>query len=161
MAFMEMMRGETAHLAHFANLIDLFASSDIGAFANLMVSVGARSDAVDIKKVGTFPIVHGTRTLAIEKGILETRTVDRINAIVNTRIFSTDFAQNLISALHVFMELRLRSQLKARRLGNMAGESIVHMNELSAGDRDILRNAIRVVREFREIVRHRFNLGYF
>ena len=126
-----------------------------------MVSVGARSDAVDIKKVGTFPIVHGTRTLAIEKGILETRTVDRINAIVNTRIFSTDFAQNLISALHVFMELRLRSQLKARRLGNMAGESIVHMNELSAGDRDILRNAIRVVREFREIVRHRFNLGYF
>ncbi len=160
-AFMEMMRGETAHLAHFANLIDLFASSDIGAFANLMVSVGARSDAVDIKKVGTFPIVHGTRTLAIEKGILETRTVDRINAIVNTRIFSTDFAQNLISALHVFMELRLRSQLKARRLGNMAGESIVHMNELSAGDRDILRNAIRVVREFREIVRHRFNLGYF
>ena len=160
-AFMEMMRGETAHLAHFANLIDLFASSDIGAFANLMVSVGARSDAVDIKKVGTFPIVHGTRTLAIEKGILETRTVDRINAIVNTRIFSTDFAQNLISALHVFMELRLRSQLKARRLGNMAGESIVHMNELTAGDRDILRNAIRVVREFREIVRHRFNLGYF
>jgi CBS domain-containing protein len=160
-AFMEAMRGERAHLAHFANFIDQFASSDIGAFANLMVSVGARSDAVDIKKVGTFPIVHGTRTLAIEKGILETRTVDRINALVNTRIFDADFAQNLIGALHVFMELRLRSQLKARRLGNLAGETIVHMNELTAGDRDILRNAIRVVREFREIVRHRFNLGYF
>jgi CBS domain-containing protein len=160
-AFMEMMRGEKTHLAHFANLIDLFASSDLGAFGNLMVSVGARSDAVDIKKAGTFPIVHGTRTLAIEKGIFETRTVDRINALVPTRIFNTSFAQNLISALHVFMELRLRSQLKARRLGNMARESIVHMNELTADDRDILRNAIRVVREFREIVRHRFNLGYF
>jgi CBS domain-containing protein len=159
--FMEMMRGERAHLAHFANLIDLFASSDIGAFANLMVTVGARSDAVNVKKVGTFPIVHGARTLAIEKGILETRTVDRINAIAQTRIFSTDFAQNLISALHVFMELRLRSQLRARRLGNLAGESIIHMNELTTADRDILRNAIRVVREFREIVRHRFNLGYF
>jgi CBS domain-containing protein len=160
-AFMEMMRGEKTHLAHFANLIDLFASSDFGTFGNLMVSVGARSDAVDIKKAGTFPIVHGTRTLAIEKGIFETSTVDRINALVPTRIFNTSFAQNLISALHVFMELRLRSQLKARRLGNMARESIVHMNELTAADRDILRNAIRVVREFREIVRHRFNLGYF
>ena len=159
--FMEMMRGEKAHLAHFANFIDQFASSDIGAFANLMVSVGARSDAVHIKKVGTFPIVHGARTLAIEKGIFETRTVDRINALASTRIFNAEFAQNLISALHVFMELRLRSQLKARRLGNMEGESIVHMNELSTADRDILRNAIRVVREFREIVRHRFNLGYF
>ena len=85
------MRGEKAHLAHFANLIDLFASSDIGAFANLMVSVGARSDAVDIKKVGTFPIVHGTRTLAIEKGILETRTVDRINAIAEHPHFQRRF----------------------------------------------------------------------
>ncbi len=160
-AFMEMMRGEKAHLAHFANFIDLFASSDIGAFGNLMVSVGARSDAVHIKKVGTFPIVHGARTLAIEKGIAEIRTVDRINALVNTRIFDADFARNLVSALQVFMELRLRSQLKARRTGSMAEESIVHMNELSTADRDILRNAIRVTREFREIVRHRFNLGYF
>ncbi|MFY9639564.1 MAG: DUF294 nucleotidyltransferase-like domain-containing protein [Rhodomicrobium sp.] len=160
-AFMEMMRGEKTHLAHFANLIDLFAASDIGTFGSLMVSVGARSDAVDIKKAGTFPIVHGTRTLAIEKGILETRTEDRINALVQTRIFNADFARNLISALHVFMALRLHSQLKARRLGNLEGESIVHMNELSAADRDILRSAIRVGREFREIVRHRFNLGYF
>ena len=160
-AFMEMMRGEKTHLAHFANLIDLFAASDIGTFGSLMVSVGARSDAVDIKKAGTFPIVHGTRTLAIEKGILETRTEDRINALVQTRIFNADFARNLISALHVFMALRLHSQLKARRLGNLEGELIVHMNELSAADRDILRSAIRVGREFREIVRHRFNLGYF
>jgi CBS domain-containing protein len=39
-SFMEMMRGESAHLAHFAHLIDLFASSSIGPLANLMVSVG-------------------------------------------------------------------------------------------------------------------------
>ncbi len=160
-AFMEMMRGESAHLAHFANLIDLFASSDIGRFGTLMVSVGARSDAIDIKKTGTFPIVHGIRTLAIEQGVMDTPTLARIKALTATRIFDKDFAENLISALHVFMELRLRSQLKARRLGNLAEESIVRMNEMTSADRDILRNAIRVVREFREIVRHRFNLGYF
>jgi CBS domain-containing protein len=159
--FMELMRGESAHLAHFANLIDLFASSDIGPFGNLMVAVGARSDALDVKKTGTFPIVHGTRTLAIEKGILETSTADRINALVVTRIFVADFAKNLISALHFFMELRLRSQLRASRLGTLEGETIVHMNELSSADRDLLRNAIRIVREFRDLVRHRFNLGYF
>jgi CBS domain-containing protein len=59
------------------------------------------------------------------------------------------------------MELRLRSQLKARRLGDLAGESIVHLNELSSADRDILRNAMRVIRQFREFVRHRYNLGIF
>ena len=71
------------------------------------------------------------------------------------------FAKELVSALHLFMEFRLRSQLKARRIGNLAREFIVNMNELSAGDRDIFRNAIRVVRQFRELVRHRYNLANF
>src|SRR5206468_551242 len=110
----------------------LFASSDIGSFGNFMVSVGARSDAIDIKKTGTFPIVHGIRTLAIEQGIVETPTTARIKALAPARIFDKDFADNLISALHVFMELRMRSQLKARRVGNLAEESIVRMHELSS-----------------------------
>jgi CBS domain-containing protein len=59
------------------------------------------------------------------------------------------------------MRVRLRSQLRARRLGTLEGETIVHMNELSTADRDLLRNAIRIVREFRDLVRHRFNLAYF
>ena len=160
-AFMDMMRGESAHLAHFAHLIDLFASSDIGMLGNLMVSVGMRSGDVDVKKVGTFPIVHGVRTIAIEKGIMETPTVTRIKALAASKLLEEPFAQELISALHLFMELRLRSQLKARRKGNLARESIVNLNELSAADRDIFRNALRVVRLFRELVRHRYNLQYF
>jgi CBS domain-containing protein len=160
-AFMDMMRGESAHLAHFAHLIDLFASSDIGMLGNLMVSVGMHSGDVDVKKVGTFPIVHGVRTLAIEKGIQETPTVTRIRALAASKLLEEPFAQELISALHLFMELRLRSQLRARRKGNLARESIVNLNELSAADRDIFRNALRVVRLFREQVRHRYNLQYF
>ena len=35
-----------------------------------MASVGVGSDEIDVKKAGTFPIVHGMRTLAIDKGIL-------------------------------------------------------------------------------------------
>ena len=160
-AFMDMMRGESAHLAHFAHLIDLFASSDIGVFGSLMVSVGMRSGDVDVKKVGTFPIVHGVRTLATEKGIQETPTVTRIKALADSNVLEQPFAQELISALHLFMELRLRSQLKAKRTGSLARETIVNLTELTAADRDIFRNALRVVRLFRELVRHRYNLQYF
>ncbi len=160
-AFMDMMRGESAHLAHFAHLIDLFASSDMGVLGNLMVTVGVRSGDVDVKKVGTFPIVHGVRTMAIEKGIHDTSTAVRIKALAAANVLEGPFAQELVSALRLFMEFRLRSQLKARRGGSLARETIVNMNELSPADRDIFRNAIRVVREFRELVRHRYNLGYF
>ncbi len=160
-AFMDMMRGESAHLSHFAHLIDLFASSDIGVLRTFMVSVGMGLGDVDVKKVGTFPIVHGVRTMAIEKGLLETSTAVRIRALAAANILDGPFAQELVSALRFFMELRLRSQLKARRVGNLSRECIVNMNELSGADRDIFRNATRVVREFRELVRHRYNLGYF
>jgi CBS domain-containing protein len=160
-AFLDMMRGESAHLAHFAHLIDLFASAEMGVFGNLMVTVGLSSGDIDVKKVGTFPIVHGVRTLAIDQGLLETSTAARIRAIAAAGILEKPFAQELTSALQLFMELRLRSQLKARRSGNLARESIVNLNALSPADRDIFRNATRVVREFRELVRHRYNLGYF
>jgi CBS domain-containing protein len=160
-AFMDMMRGESAHLAHFAHFIDLFASSEMGVLGSLMVSVGVRSGDIDVKKMGTFPIVHGVRTMAIEKGIRDTSTAVRIRALAAENILEAPYAQELISALRLFMEIRLRSQLKARRIGNLARESIVNINELSPADRDIFRNALRVVREFRELVRHRYNLGYF
>jgi len=34
----------------------------------------AKADALDLKKGGSFPIVHGVRSLAIEHGLLETST---------------------------------------------------------------------------------------
>lgn len=40
-------------------------------------------------------------------------------------------------------------------------EAIVRLSELSTYDRDLLRNALRVVKQFREVIRHRYNLGLF
>ena len=34
-------------------------------------------------------------------------------------------------------------------------------SELSTYDRDLLRDALRVVKQFREVIRHRYNLGLF
>jgi CBS domain-containing protein len=61
------------------------------------------------------------------------------------------------------MEFRLRSQLEARRRGTTEGESLVRLKEITTADRDILRDALRlrIVRQFREIIRNRYNLGAF
>jgi CBS domain-containing protein len=61
----------------------------------------------------------------------------------------------------VFMEFRLRSQLQAVRRGTMEGESLVRLKEITTADRDILRDALRIVRQFREIIRSRYHLGAF
>ena len=59
------------------------------------------------------------------------------------------------------MEFRLRSQLHALRSGTMESEAVVRLEGITTADRDILRDALRIVRQFREIIRGRYNLGAF
>jgi CBS domain-containing protein len=59
------------------------------------------------------------------------------------------------------MEIRLRSQLRAMKTGQREREAIVRLNELSTRDRDLLRDALRVVKRYRELIRARYNLGMF
>lgn len=114
-----------------------------------------------MKKSGTFPVVHGIRSLAIEKGLSETSTVERIMAISTTGLFDEMFARELADAFNYFVQLRMRSQVRAHLAGTTEGESMVRPSDLTALDRDLLRDALRVVKRFRDIVRNHFKLGMF
>jgi CBS domain-containing protein len=160
-ALVEMMRGEKALLARFAHLIETFDTPTLGVLGSLMTAVGVGSDEIDVKKAGTFPIVHGVRTLAMDRGIALTPTAGRIGALVEAGAFEPGFGQELAGALRVFMAYRLRSQLEAMRRGDMEREAVVRPSRLSAADRDILRDALRIVRRFRDTIRNRYNLGAF
>jgi CBS domain-containing protein len=160
-ALFELMGGETAILARFASLTETFGTPNLGVLSTIMASVGAGPEEIDIKKAGTFPIVHGVRTLSIAKGILETSTAARIEALVKMGTLEPAFGRELTSALQAFMEFRLRSQLQALHKGTIEAESMVHLSEISTVERDILRDALRVVRQFRDLIRSRYNLGAF
>jgi CBS domain-containing protein len=160
-ALLDLMRGEAALLARFASLIETFATPNLGVFSTIMATVGAGPDEIDIKKAGTFPIVHGVRTLAIDKGVLATPTAARIEALVEAGSLEPAFGRDLISALHAFMEFRLQSQVRALHARTMQNEAVVRLDEISTVERDILRDALRIVRQFREIIRNRHNLGAF
>ncbi len=158
-ALVEMMRGETAYLARFARAIDQFEGASVGMLTSIMASVGVASGAIHIKKSGTFPIVHGIRTLAIAYGLQETSTVKRIEALTRQNVLGAGLGRDLVSALSYLMRLRMRSQLRAVRSGAHEMEAIVHIGELSTADRDLLRDALRVVKRFREVIRNRYHLG--
>lgn len=160
-ALIETMHGESTYLARFARAIDLFEGASAGMFTSIMASVGVASGTIHIKKSGTFPIVHGIRTLAIDYGLQETPTVKRIEALVRQEVLGDELGRELISALSYFMHLRTRSQLRAIKTGNRETEAIVRIGELTTRDRDLLRDALRVVKQFREVVRNRYHLSLF
>ena len=152
----DMIRGEQVYLAHFARAVDAFATP-IGLFNNLITSEG-KGDALDLKKGGIFPIVHGIRSLAIEHGLLETATDKRIVRLREIGVLQADFARELSQALQFLLMLRLDGQLAAS--AGTSG-SLVRPSSLSSMERDLLRDAFHVVKRFREFVRRHFNLGMF
>ncbi|KRR21469.1 hypothetical protein CQ14_07485 [Bradyrhizobium lablabi] len=155
-ALIEMVRGERVFLAHFAHAIDTFATP-IGLFKNLITTAG-NGDALDLKKGGIFPIVHGVRSLALEHGLMETATDKRIMRLRDIGLLQADFARELSQAFQFMLMLRLDGQLAAS-----AGTSgtLVRPSSLSSMERDLLRDAFQVVKQFREFIHRHFNLGAF
>jgi CBS domain-containing protein len=155
-ALIAIVKGEQAFLAHFARAIDAFATP-ISLFKSLITSAG-NGDALDLKKGGIFPIVHGIRSLALEHGLMETATGERIVRLRDLGVLHADFARELSQAFQFMLMLRLDGQLAAS--ASTSG-TLVRPSSLSSMERDLLRDAFQVVKQFREFIRHHFNLGVF
>ena len=84
-----------------------------------------------------------------------------METLVARGVLGEQLGRDLISALSYFMDIRMRSQLRAVQTGRPETESLVHLTELTPSDRDLLRDALRVVKRFREIIRNRYHLGMF
>ncbi|MFO7649304.1 putative nucleotidyltransferase substrate binding domain-containing protein [Halomonas campaniensis] len=116
---------------------------------------------IDIKKGGIFPIVHGVRTMALERRIRPTSTLERLDALAADGRLEASFAEDLGEALSLFTELRLKQQL-----AGLDGEAAsrkpdrVVVQELSSLERDLLREALHIVKDFKQRLSHRFHLEY-
>ncbi|PXX98469.1 DUF294 nucleotidyltransferase-like domain-containing protein [Halomonas sp. LBP4] len=117
---------------------------------------------IDIKKGGIFPIVHGVRAMALERGIRVTSTLERLDALAEDGRLEARFAEDLGEALSLFTQLRLEQQLA--RLdgdGSKGGKpDRVVVQELSSLERDLLREALHIVKDFKQRLSHRFHLEY-
>jgi len=117
------------------------------------------SDGIDIKKGGIFPIVHGVRTMALQFKIKETNTFKRLEALAEKRIIKKEFADDLAEALAVMSTLRLHQQLKAEQgQAAMNEANLVSAVSLNKLDRDLLREALHMVKEFKSRMSHRYHL---
>ncbi|GLR64648.1 DUF294 nucleotidyltransferase-like domain-containing protein [Marinospirillum insulare] len=118
-----------------------------------------RSNAIDIKKGGIFPIVHGVRTMALQNKIIETNTYKRLEKLAELKIIKNDFADNLAEALSVMSNLRLNQQLNAAE-GQADDEdaNLISAVDLNKLDRDLLREALHLVKEFKAVMTHRYHL---
>ena len=87
----------------------------------------------------------------------QTSTVARIEALVTLQQLTPDLGNDLKDSLHVFMGLKLRAGLAELDRG-LAVSGTVNSAALGTLDRDLLQDAIGVVKRFRAELRRRFHL---
>jgi CBS domain-containing protein len=141
-------------LARFAAAIDAFGNTT-GWWNRLL---GDADNRMNLKKEGIFPLVHGVRSLALAHRLPNTGTAERIAALVSAHALSPEMGKELTDALHFFMGLKLKAALSEMDKGQPVSGA-VDVPQLSSLDRDLLKDALGVVKRFKVQLRHRFKLG--
>ncbi|WP_410497417.1 DUF294 nucleotidyltransferase-like domain-containing protein [Chitinibacter sp. S2-10] len=147
----------TPFMAHFALPLEQFPTP-LGLFSRL---VTGEEKLLDLKKGGLFPITHGLRSLALEKGIAATNSYERLAAFVTRSgdtVLTSALAQDLSETLRFLQGLQLKYGLQAISAGKSTFNQI-DPAQLTALERDLIKDAFSVVKQFRTLLRHHFKLG--
>ncbi len=154
--FMRHLRNNDVFFSHFAKACLEF-DTPLTLFGNLK-----DKGQLDIKKAGIFPIVHGIRAIAMEYRIKATNTFKRIEALVEEGQLKEKHGRELEEALGLFIQLRLRQQLK-RVEGSEEGvdqtPNIIDLQSLDKMERDLLRDALHIVKGLKKHLGLRYHLG--
>jgi CBS domain-containing protein len=113
---------------------------------------------IDLKKLGTFPIVHGVRALALQHHVRALGTAERLGMLVQRSAIHSTQADELTKALHALMSIKLDHQLQQRAQGVQA-DNLLQPATLEAAQRERLKDALAAVHRFRVYLRAHFNLS--
>ncbi|MGO2878354.1 MULTISPECIES: putative nucleotidyltransferase substrate binding domain-containing protein [Halomonas] len=150
-----------ARCAHDEILLSYFARAALRFSTPLTLfgSLKKPQHGIDIKKGGIFPIVHGVRTMALERRISVTSTLGRLTALVDDGRLERRTADDLGEALSLLTELRLKQQLSGQDMDDARSNHVV-VQELSSLERDLLRESLHIVKDFKQRLSYRYHLEY-
>jgi CBS domain-containing protein len=122
-----------------------------------LLGLGDANQQLHLKKEGIFPLVHGVRSLALANRLVETNTIERISALVAKGKMTAQMGADLTDSLYFFMSLKLKAGLAEMDTDKPVTGS-VDVGKLTSLDRDLLKDALAVVKRFRVGLRQQFHL---
>ena len=152
------IKDDQGFFANFAKPVLMF-ETPLSFLSNFVTEKDGHKGELDLKKGAVFPLVHGIRALALEKGIETPSTVERIKALNNMGLINREFAGELIESFNFLLTLRVNFQLEKLDAGR-AIDNYIKPEKLSKLDRDLLRDVLKVVSNFKKFISHHFRLGH-
>ncbi len=115
---------------------------------------------LNLKLNGVLPLVESVRLLALQAGVPETATLERIAGLVERGILDQDFREYLEEAFAHLTTLLLRQQIADTRAGRPSSHHI-DPNALSARDNKRLVDALTQIEALRGKLRTEFTAEVF
>jgi CBS domain-containing protein len=130
----------------------------LGFFKKLVVEkTGEHKNQLNLKNRGLTPLVEAVRVLALDKGIFETNTLDRISILLEKGVFSQEEAGVLKEAFNVLMLLRLRHHANVINQGKNP-DNFINPDELSLIQRTMLKEAFKAIDQLQDELETHFGL---
>jgi CBS domain-containing protein len=130
----------------------------LGLFRGFSVKKDAQGrGCVDVKRGGVFPITQGAKVLALQHGLPETGTLERLEGLARAGVLNRPLAEGLCEACAFLQTLRMRAQAAALDRGEIP-DNAIHPEELSKFEAERLRAAFKLVAEFQDLLSGAFAL---
>ncbi|WP_020559138.1 DUF294 nucleotidyltransferase-like domain-containing protein [Thiofilum flexile] len=119
---------------------------------------GTGEKVMDMKKRGVVPIIDLVRVYALAKGIVQTNTFERIDAIEAIGAIHKESSSNIKDALEFISIVRLKHQAQQIQQG-IKPDNYLSPDSLSALERRHLKDAFEVVAGAQDAMKRNFQAG--
>ncbi len=113
---------------------------------------------LSLKQAGSIFIVDCIRMYLLEHQLDGVTTVERLDRLVETKIFNPDTAEHIKAALEAFTFLRLRNEINLIDQGRFPSHYI-DPYALTKNEQDLLKEAFRAASKLQDSARRHFNVG--
>jgi CBS domain-containing protein len=149
------VRDQKVFLGHLANMA-VRNTPPIGFLQSFVVEKsGEHKDELNMKVKGIAPLVDIVRLFALEKGVRETSTLERIEKIRPVHTIMEEHADDFEHAFEFIMLLRIHHQYKQIRTG-ASPDNFLNPNTLSNLERRSLKDAFGLISTVQDLLIERY-----
>jgi CBS domain-containing protein len=145
------LAGKKLFLGYMANKVLEF-TPPIGFFKTFVVEKsGEHKDQFDLKVKGITPLLNAIRFFSMEKGLKETGTLERLEALRKSHSIVRDHFEEIEHAFEFVMLLRIHHQFEQIQQG-LPPDNFINPNELSNLEKKTLKESFNLMSRIQGLI---------
>lgn len=153
-----LLRDNQVFLGYVANMA-IRNVPPIGFLKTLVVEKdGEYKDRLDLKTRGLSPLIDIIRLFALERGLRETATVERINTLKDNHPIVKEYADELLHSFEFIMLLKIQTQFEQLREGQDIN-NFIHSHKLSNLEKRIAKETFQLIGKIQDLIIEQYNIS--